>query len=268
MHTQLTFENLDDTQKEIIIAKLYDYCEGFEEFEGGLKAIINTEKFTGDLKEILQTLQLKPIIEEILPQNWNLVWESNFEPVLVEDFVYVRADFHKPVTKAKHEIIITPKMSFGTGHHATTYLMMQMMREIDFAGKSVFDFGTGTGILSILAKKLGATNIIATDIDSWSIENAAENFQRNEIDGIELLQSESALHGNNNDIILANINKNILMGTIPQLASLLKANGILLLSGLLETDENDIVKLCTKSSLKLMQKSVKNGWIALKFNKL
>lgn len=268
MHTQLTFENLNESQKEILIAKLYDYSEGFEEFESGLKAIINTENFNDNLQELLNDLQLNPLIEEIPPQNWNQLWESNFEPVVVDDFVAVRADFHEPFQNVQHEIIITPKMSFGTGHHATTFLMMRMMRGIDFKDASVFDFGTGTGILAIFAKKLGAKNIIATDIDAWSIENAAENFERNRSSDVTLIQSDSALHGNGHDVILANINKNVLMETIPQLRGILKQSGILLLSGLLEADQTDIAELCTKFGLKLSEKQSKNGWIALKFNKL
>ena len=118
--------------------------------------------------------------ETLIPEaNWNQVWESNFDPVIVDDFVAIRADFHEPVKGVSLEIIITPKMSFGTGHHATTYMMIEQMRELDFTGKSVFDFGTGTGVLAILAEKLGANKVIAVDNDEWSIENAEENFEKN-----------------------------------------------------------------------------------------
>ncbi len=129
-----------------------------------------------DLTSSLQLSFSKTIIEET---NWNQVWESNFDPVIVDDFVAVRAHFHEPIKNVQHEIVITPKMSFGTGHHATTYMMMQQMRELDFAGKNVFDFGTGTGVLAILAEKLGAQKVIAIDNDDWSIENADENVKRN-----------------------------------------------------------------------------------------
>lgn len=268
MYIQLTFENLNEDQKEILIAKLSDYCEGFEETENSLKAIISEENFNEEVKELFAALGLNPHIEKIEEQNWNQLWESNFEPVVVDDFVAVRANFHEPILNVEHEIIITPKMSFGTGHHATTFLMMQQMREIEFKEKFVFDFGTGTGILTILAKKLGAENVLATDIDSWSIENAAENFERNKIDDIILRKSDSEIQGSNFDIILANINKNVLMETIPQLSNQLMKNGILLLSGLLEADEMNISELCTKSRLKFTKKSARNGWIALKLNKL
>jgi ribosomal protein L11 methyltransferase len=267
MYIQLTFENLSEAQKEIIIAALYAFCEGFEELDTELKAIVTEENFNAELKELVKKLSPNPRIEKLPDQNWNQLWESNFEPVVVDDFVAVRANFHQPILSTAHEIVITPKMSFGTGHHATTFLMMQFMREIDFKNTSVFDFGTGTGILAILAKKLGATKIIATDIDANSIENAAENFSENQINDIELFQSESALHGKNHDVIFANINKNVLMKTIPQLAGLLKTNGILLVSGFLETDENDITTLGAENGLKLLKKNQKNNWLALKFGR-
>ena len=268
MHIQLTFDNITEEQKEILIARLSDYCDGFEENNSTLKAFVKESSFNEKLNELFANLNIKPSVEKVPEQNWNQLWESNFEPVVADDFVAVRADFHEPVKNVEHEIIITPKMSFGTGHHATTFLMMQLMRGIDFTGKSIFDFGTGTGILAILAKKLGAKSVIASDIDTWSIENAAENFNRNNIHDIKLIQSGSAVQGNNHDIILANINKNVLMEAIPQLAGILKKGGILLLSGLLQVDEKDIIELCTKNGLSLVKKQLKNGWIALNFNKL
>ena len=118
--------------------------------------------------------------------NWNQVWESSFEPVVVDDFVAVRADFHEPIKGIKHEIVITPKMSFGTGHHATTYMMLEQMGKLDFKDKRVLDFGTGTGVLAILAEKMGAKKIIAIDNDEWSIENANENIKRNNCVAVEL----------------------------------------------------------------------------------
>jgi len=268
MHIQLTFDNLKEEQKDILIARLYDYCVGFEESGSSLKAIVKRETIDGELNELFQHFNTKPSVEEIPEQNWNQLWESNFEPVVVDDFVAVRADFHEPMTNIEHEIIITPKMSFGTGHHATTFLMIQLMRGIDFDNKTVFDFGTGTGILAILAKKLGAGTTLTTDIDLWSIENAAENFKRNNIHDVVLKQSDNEVQGKNFDIILANINKNVLTEAIPELSNQLQKNAFLLLSGLLSSDETDITDLCTKYSLFLTEKRSRNGWIALKFNKL
>ena len=268
MYVLLTFHNISETQKEILLARLYEWCEGFEEDEETLKAILKKEACGSEIENIFASLNMIPVVEDIAEQNWNAIWESGFDPVVVDDFVAVRADFHEPVKNVDYEIVITPKMSFGTGHHATTFLMIQQMRNIVFRGKSVFDFGTGTGILAILAKKLGAAKVIATDIDNWSIENAAENFARNDVSEIELIQSDSPVHGTGHDIILANINKNILLETIPQLAVLLKAGGCLLLSGLLEADEFEIVGLCTKNSMKSADKSSRSGWIALRMTKL
>jgi ribosomal protein L11 methyltransferase len=184
----------------------------------------------------------------------------------MDDFVAIRADFHEPIKNVQHEIIITPKMSFGTGHHATTGLMMQQMRQINFRNKSVFDFGTGTGILSILAEKLGANNIVAVDIDDWSIANAEENFYRNTCKRIQLLKTDSLPGNQQFDIILANINKNVLIENILSLATQLSAKGSLLLSGLLTTDETDMLAETGRLSLILREKKVKDDWICLKFS--
>ena len=264
MYIEIVFNSSDQQQKEILTALFSEEAEGFEETEQELKVIFKASLFNAALVQtVAAKQQITYTTNTIQQQNWNALWESNFEPVIMEDFVVVRADFHEPVKDLEHEIIIMPKMSFGTGHHATTYLMMQQMRQINFGNKSVFDFGTGTGILAILAKKLGAAKIIATDIDKWSIENAKENFQRNNIEGIELIQSSSAKQGNNFDVILANINKNILMATIPELALQLEKNGTLLLSGLLVEDEKDIMAACEKVQLKCVHRAYKNKWICL-----
>ncbi len=155
--------------------------DGFEETEGRLLAYIESSKFSEDaLKSVAEQTSVNYETEIIAPQNWNALWESNFPPVIVEDFCTIRAHFHDIEITTPYEIQITPKMSFGTGHHATTQLMMLMMREIEFAGKSVLDFGTGTGVLAILAEKLGADNILAIDNDAWCIENAIENAGRND----------------------------------------------------------------------------------------
>jgi len=156
-------------------------------------------------------------------------------------------------------------MSFGTGHHATTYMMIQQMKDIDFVNKSVFDFGTGTGILAILAEKLGAANVFAVDYDEWSIENAAENLVRNNCSKFNLKKSDNASGEEQYDIVLTNINKNVIMDNFSLLVKQLSHKGILLLSGLLEADENDIVSDAGKFPLQLKVKSSRNNWIALRF---
>jgi ribosomal protein L11 methyltransferase len=186
-YIQIEFSEISIKQAEILIAVLSGSgFEGFEEEANNLKAFIRANDFDETILDrvILQfnTPFSKSIIKET---NRNQLWESNFQPVVIEDlilrkrWVSIRADFHKPIAGVEHEIIITPKMSFGTGHHATTCMMIQQMSEIDFKGKTVFDFGTGTGILSILAEKSGATKIVAIDNDEWSIKNAAQNLQLN-----------------------------------------------------------------------------------------
>src|SRR5258705_1561264 len=169
-YLKITFIDLQPEQKEILIAQLADAgYEGFEETENKLEAFIKDKNFDAlILNEISFKYQTPYISEKIAETNWNQVWESNFEPVIVENYVAIRADFHKPIVNTKFEIVITPKMSFGTGHHATTYMMIQLMKEIDLTGKTVLDFGTGTGILAILAEKSGAKKIDAVDNDDWS----------------------------------------------------------------------------------------------------
>ncbi len=146
MHTVISFKDVPADITDIVIAELQDTAEGFEETENELKVIFLKEKYNDrEITELASAYQLQYETEEIAPQNWNAVWESNFSPVIVDDFVGIRASFHEPLQNVQHEIVITPKMSFGTGHHATTHLMMQQMRKLSFPGKSVFDFGTGTG---------------------------------------------------------------------------------------------------------------------------
>src|SRR5687767_8421631 len=184
-HIQISIE-ANTEQQEILISELNELgATGFEQTDTHLLAYFEEDNFKSyDVNELLKDYSFH--LTTLPNQNWNSLWESNFEPVVVDDFCAIRADFHQPIKKVKHEIIITPKMSFGTGHHATTYMMMQQMRDIDFINKTVFDFGTGTGILAILAKKLGSSSVTAIDVDEWSIKNAEENFHWNNTDGIVL----------------------------------------------------------------------------------
>lgn len=238
--------------------------DGFEELEDRLKAYAPEDNISfTDIDFILNQYNLtysKSIIEK---QNWNALWESNFDPVQVGDFVSVRAGFHQPATGVKHEIIITPKMSFGTGHHGTTYSVMQLMEGIDFQGKSVFDFGTGTGILAILAEKLGAVEILAVDNDPWCIENASENSSINHCKYIDIQLIDTADVEKQYDIVIANINKNIILDNLAFLGKALKSGGSILLSGLLVMDESDILTACKTLGWVHQQTLEKAGWIAL-----
>lgn len=264
---QVSFSDLQPEQKDILIAQLADAgFEGFEETENGLEAFITESGFDKYLlDEIIFKYQLQYAYKKVENINWNQLWESNFQPVIVNNFVAVRANFHEPINDVEHEIIITPKMSFGTGHHATTQMMIEQMQDIGFKNKVVFDFGTGTGILAILAEKLGASKVIAVDNDEWSIKNAIENCERNESKRV-VIEKNSIIFGENKyDIILANINKHVILENLNSLVNHLTVSGILLLSGILETDKNEIIKTATEQNLKIERILKNNNWICLRF---
>jgi ribosomal protein L11 methyltransferase len=260
-HIQISIEAKEE-QQEILISELAEFdAIGFEQTTSHLLSYFEEENFRS--YEITKLLKDYVFHFTTLPkQNWNAVWESNFEPVVVDDFCAIRAEFHKPIQNVQHEIIITPKMSFGTGHHATTYMMIQQMRNISFIDKKVFDFGTGTGILAILATKLGAASVTAIDNDEWSIKNAEENFEKNNVHSICLYQS-STVSEKNFDIILANINRSVLEQYSSTLVNLLSSQGVLLVSGLLKEDEPFIVELFDELTLYNSQQN--QNWISLLF---
>ena len=208
---------------------------------------------------------LKSIIKE---ENWNAIWESNFEPVRVGDFVGIRANFHPHFDPpVQHEINITPKMSFGTGHHGTTFTVMQMMEEMNFKDKTVYDFGTGTGILAILAEKLGAKEVLAVDNDDWCIENANENLEANESHRIQVEKVVSAFQSRTFDIILANVNRHIIEANMEELTKVSKIDSQLVLSGLLIEDQLDMINLVTQNGWSFLNIKQKEGWISLLFDK-
>ena len=252
-----------EEQQEILISQLSEVdAEGFEQTGTHLIAYFAENVFKSyEINELLRAYTFA--ITTLEEKNWNEVWESNFEPVLIERFCAIRAEFHKPVPGVEHEIIITPKMSFGTGHHATTFMMIRQMKEIDFTEKTVLDFGTGTGILAILAEKLNAKSIFAIDIDEWSIANAIENIHKNSCSRISL-ELTPQIPETTYDVILANINRNVLVQYLSELESKLNENGVLLLSGLLLSDEKYIRESC---SLKFIKRSDRGNWISLLFIK-
>jgi ribosomal protein L11 methyltransferase len=258
----------EESLYDILIAELSEIgYDGFEESTGLLKAYIPEADYSDTEVNILfNKYDVKYSSSIIKKQNWNAVWESNFEPVQVEDFVGIRAHFHPGFENVAHEIVITPKMSFGTGHHATTYMVMQLMRELeDWKEASVFDFGTGTGILAILAEKLGARRILAVDNDDWCIENASENISINNCKCIDIEKVSSVNVSEQFNIILANINRHIILDNIQELRKAMLPGGQLLLSGLLKEDENDITAACTALGLTHRKTVERNGWIALWF---
>lgn len=264
-YLQLDFETSDRQSSEMLIALLAQSgFEGFEEETNSLKAYTREEDFDEvKLAGILKIIPVKFRRTVIQHENWNAQWESSFEPILVNDFVAIRAGFHQPVKNAKHEIIITPKMSFGTGHHATTYLMISQMSHLIFADKSVLDFGTGTGVLSILAEKMGATDICAIDNDEWSIENAMENISANNCRRIKVHKEHAIPGGNKYDVILANINLNVIIQSLTAIAAAGKTGTLILLSGFLQKDIEGLSAALHARLLTIIQIEEKDGWVCL-----
>jgi ribosomal protein L11 methyltransferase len=240
--------------------------EGFEETETELKAFIPESGWQQEQVQEALGNRFGNIQQRLLPsQNWNQVWESNFEPVQVDDFVGVRAAFHPPFTGVEHELIITPKMSFGTGHHATTWLVMQAMRNIPFQKKTVLDFGTGTGILAILAEKLGAAAVLGIDYDDWCIENARENCTINLCNRVEIGKGDQPPAGQQFDIVLANVNRHIILEHIDALVKAVAPGGELIYSGLLTENESEIRLETEKKGLIFQKTTHRNGWVAMIF---
>jgi len=206
-------------------------------------------------------------IEKIEKVNWNQEWENNFPPIQVGEECYVRAPFH-PSKNLKYEIIIEPKMSFGTGHHQTTSMMIQHLLETDLNEKKTLDMGCGTAILAILAEKKGAKHIDAVDIDNWCYLNSIENIERNNCKEISVSKGDvSLLNGKKYDVIIANINRNVLLSDIKTYAICLEKNGLLFLSGFYTEDIPIIDENCLQNGLKLMCKHEKDNWVALKYEK-
>jgi len=265
-YTKVEFNNITVETGEMLIAALSDIeYNGFEEGDKKLAAYISSLLFDQNtLQQLAENYGAEYTVSEVEVTNWNKLWESNFQPVMVDNFCIVRADFHEPVAGITHEILITPKMSFGTGHHATTYMMMQQMQHVDFKNKKVLDYGTGTGVLAILAAKLGAGKVVAIDNDDWSIENARENFSRNDTEA-DLIKAETAATGDKYDIILANITRNVIIDNFLAFQSGLTNGGTLLLSGLLKEDEADITEQATRYGFNFEKKLQRENWICLKF---
>ena len=257
---------------EILMAELIEIgFDSFTEEHDGILAYIQKETFKEEeLKEVhlLQNPEIKIsyTFQEMPNINWNEEWEKNFSPINVEDKVSIRAEFHGN-QNLPHEIIIQPKMSFGTGHHATTYLMIQQMLDMNFENKTVLDMGCGTSVLAIFAKQQGAGKTVAIDIDEWSVENSIENAARNSVE-LEISQGTAENLGSENfDIILANINRNILISDIPTYVSVLNSGGQLLLSGLCFFDVDDILEVCTAQNLTLQKKLQREEWVSLLLEK-
>jgi ribosomal protein L11 methyltransferase len=260
---------VDPEMTGILIAGLSESgFEGFEEQEDRLLAYIPEGKWRPrDLQNFLDPYSLTYEAERLPEKNWNGEWEKNFQPVRVNDFCAIRASFHEPLQGVVHEIVITPKMSFGTGHHATTYMMVEAMQALDFRGRAVLDFGTGTGILAILARKLGARDVIAIDHDDWSISNALENIGENRVTGISVKKMDTLAAVGHFEVILANINKNVIVNELHSMTQHLSGDGVILLSGLLEQDFEDIEKAAAGEQFLIRRKLTRANWICLQLER-
>lgn len=256
--------------QEIIVAFLAE--QGFDSFteeNNTLAAYVVEETFdTESLKLLMQDYDLK-FSQKIIPQqNWNEEWEKNFSPIVIENYLAIKAPFHSETFDTKETIIIEPKMSFGTGHHATTYMMCKLMAEFDFSNKDVLDMGCGTGILAIYASLLGAKSIVAIDIDEWAYENTVENVNRNNRDNIISIKGDvESIPVKNYDYILANINLNILKKDIPAYSELMSNGSKLFLSGFFETELIQIKEICEKYNLVFNKNIELESWTACIFAK-
>jgi len=259
---------------EIVMAEFAEY--GFESFadnDQGFQGYIPANLFSEDTFSGLDIFQNKEIkinfsLKTIPDENWNAVWESNFEPVSIGDTCYIRAPYHPEKAGVRYEIIIEPKMSFGTGHHETTHLMAQLLLEMELAGKTVLDMGCGTGILAILAGKKKASKVVAIDNDEWAFNNAKENIIKNHVPEIEVLMGDaSLLKVYQFDLVIANINRNILLNDIPTYATAIKPRGLLAMSGFYMDDLEIITAKAKECGLPFISNLSMNNWCASLYRK-
>lgn len=265
----------DPDFSEILMAEVAE--AGFDTFletEGGFEAYTEQDKVDSVQLDFIKTKygHVQPLIffqDRVKKQNWNKEWEKNVEPIIVDDQCLIRAEFHKIDKKYPYEIVITPKMSFGTGHHQTTYLMIKAQMQIDHRNKLVMDAGCGTAILSIMASKRGARKVESFDIDDWSIENGNENAERNQCGNINIRKGtiRDFPWQEPFDIILANINKNVLLEEMAFYSGNLADGGQLLLSGFYEKDIPDLLKEASRFNFEHQAQDVREGWASLLLRK-
>ncbi len=264
-YIKITIALKNNSLSDILVAQL-SQCgfEGFEQNDSYLLAYIQAKGFpTSEFKKIIADNGVGYSKKIMAPKNWNHQWEKNFQPVHVDDFCGIRALFHPPCKGVKHEIIITPKMSFGTGHHATTFLMIQAISNLECKEKIILDFGTGTGLLAIVAEKCGAKKIIAIDNDDWSIKNAAENIKDNNCSKITVLKGETIEQKCRFDIIFANIDRSVILKHFPSFKQHLSEQGVVVVSGILSADYEEIEKEARCNQLRIISKQEKENWICI-----
>ncbi|WP_298998100.1 50S ribosomal protein L11 methyltransferase [uncultured Tenacibaculum sp.] len=274
IYIEYTFEvTPKEPATEILIAELGELgFESFVENDNGVVAYIQKEEWNSEVLDNVFVLNSEEFsiqydFKEIEQTNWNEEWEKNFNPIQVDDLVSIRAPFHEN-PNLPYDIVIEPKMSFGTGHHETTHMMVQHLINLDVEGKKVLDMGCGTGILAIFAEMKGAQPIDAIDIDPWCYENSLENVERNNCKHISVYEGEaSLLEGRNYDVIIANINRNILLNDMKTYTDCLNEEGVLLLSGFYSEDIPVIDNEVSKYGLTLKNTIKRNNWVALQYQK-
>ena len=256
--------------RDILIAELAEIgFESFVETELGLEAYIQSNDYDEKNIEKLQLLKnsdftISYTVKSIAEQNWNAEWEKSFNPINVDNRCYIRAPFHNKLDNIEYDIVIDPKMSFGTGHHETTYLMIKRLLDIDVAGRKVLDMGCGTGVLAILAQHKKASYVEAIDIDEWAYNNSIENVRNNNCGEIEVkMGGVNMISSKKFDIVLANINRNILLNDMTAYVDAMKTKGELLLSGFFSSDQEVLLDSAKVFDLKLHYKEVKNDWMML-----
>jgi ribosomal protein L11 methyltransferase len=262
-----------DPGTEILLAELAELpFESFEETDFGLKAYVRKPDWSAAMLEHVELLNSPAFVityesSEIPPENWNEKWETHFEPIEIDERCRVRAPFH-PKKEVRYDIVIEPKMSFGTGHHETTHMMLEFLLDLEIEGKTVLDMGCGTAVLAILAGMKGAAEIEAIDIDHWSFLNAMENAKRNGQERIRIFEGDSSVIPDTfYNLILANINRNVLLNDIPVYSDRIKEGGILLLSGFYDSDLDLISEQCSNAGMNFVSCRRRNTWVAAQYQK-
>jgi ribosomal protein L11 methyltransferase len=265
----------EDYHQDLLINTLGDIgFDTFEEIESGFKAYIPVDEYNSDrledaLNQYRELFDFSYEVHLIQQKNWNAEWESNFEPITIKDRIFVRATFHQPRPEFEYEIVIDPKMAFGTGHHQTTSMMLEYILENEFSGKKVLDMGCGTGILAIMAAKLGAGEITAIDYDPVCYDSTVENAVLNYVKNITALcGSKEIIPNEQYDIILANINRNILLDQLQRYGEVLKPGGELYLSGFYASPDLDMLtEAALKYDIKYASHKTNKDWAAARFIK-
>jgi ribosomal protein L11 methyltransferase len=273
-YIEISITNFTGFEPEIAIAELAELgFESFTETESGIQCYVSVDNYReepviGYLDQICVEHGLKYTVGRIAAQNWNALWESAYESVVIAGKCRVRAPFHAPATDLPYEIIIEPRMSFGTAHHETTSLMLELLMTETVNGKRVLDMGCGTGVIAILAHKMHAAGVIAIDNDEWAYSNALDNMVKNDASEVTVLMGGAeTIPGGGFDIIIANINRNVLLEDIPAYAGHLHSGGTLLLSGFYEEDLEQITDACRKSGLEYAAHKSDNRWVGARFVK-